>query len=116
MAQGGASEPATKADVQLVRAELGAVRNELKAEIGSVKVTVDKLVVEMVKTQADLRDIRQTMATKDDIGRVLAAIDAFAGKAVAYDQKSYSHGAILTDHEDKLRDHGRRLSSLEAKP
>lgn len=47
--------------------------------------------------------------------RILGAIDAFAKMGETYDQKEISHGAILTDHEDKLRGHGRRLTSLETK-
>jgi chromosome segregation ATPase len=119
MANGKGSEPATKAElktevqavrtdlaavrtelkveIQAVRTDLASVRSEMKAEIQGVKATVDKLAVEVVKTQADVRDIRHTMATKmadkDDVSRILAAIDAFARKAVSYDQKSHSHGA-----------------------
>lgn len=95
MPTGKAAAPAAKGDLE-------AACNGLHAEIAAVR--------------AALREIHQTMATKDDVGRVLNAIDAFAQKGQSYDQKSLSHGAILTDHEDKLRDHGRRLTMLEAKP
>lgn len=135
MTHGKESDAATKADIQAVRTELKAeiqtVRTELKADIHTVRTElsakidstktelnakIDKVVVEVIKTQAEVRDLRRTMATKDDVSIILAAIDSFAGKAKSYDQKSVSHGAILTDHEDKLRLHGRRLSSLESKP
>lgn len=134
MATGKAAAPATKGDLEVVRkdlraeitsvrtelrGEIAAVRTELRGEIAAVrtqlKASINKVAAEVVKTQAELREVRQTMATKDDVSRILNAIDAFAQKGQSYDQKSLSHGAILTDHEDKLRDHGRRLTTLEAK-
>lgn len=135
--KGKSGAPASKADIAAVETRLtrdiAAVETSLKTDIARLDQkldqnvarldqnvarldrNIDRLAAEVVKTQADVRDIRLTMATKDDVGRILAAIDAFAGKAVAYDQKSISHGAILTEHEDKLREHGRRLVSLETK-
>lgn len=107
--------PKAKGSELASKADLEAVRSELKADLGALKATVNKVAAEVVKTQAELREVRQTMATKDDVGRILNAIDAFAQKGQTYDQKALSHGAIITDHEDRLRDHGRRLTALEIK-
>lgn len=104
MAPGNDSEPATKGD--------------LKLAVDRLDKKIDKVAAELVKTQAVMRDMRHDMtglATKDDVSRILGAIDAFAKKGETYDQKAISHGAILTDHEDKLRAHGRRLTSLETR-
>lgn len=105
MPNGKGSEPATRADLEAVRSE--------------INTTISKVAAAVVKTQAEVRELRQTMATKmatkDDVSRILDAIDAFAQKGQTYDQKALSHGAILADHEDKLRGHGRRLTALETK-
>ena len=121
--KGKGEAPASRADLAGVEGRLDAriadVEGRLNAKIADVEGRLDakigRVAMELVKTQDRLKTIEDTMANKDDVGRILAAIDVFAGKAVAYDQKSLSHGAILTDHEDKLREHGRRLAALETK-
>lgn len=97
-------KPATKADLQ-------AVRSELKEDIKRVAVAV-------VKTQSDIQEIRHDMAakmsTKDDISRVLSAIDAFAKKSENYDKAVTLHGPILTEVQVGLKDHEKRLKTLES--
>lgn len=115
MANGKGNEPATRAEL---KTEVQALRTDLETVRTELKTSINKVAAEVVKTQAEMRGMRHTMtgmATKDDVSRILAAIDSFAGKAVSYDRKSHSHGAILMDHEDKLRTHDRRLTSLESK-
>lgn len=112
-----ADAPATRADLESIeagiRADLGAVETRLDRKI-------DRIAVELVKTQSDVRSIREAMetkmATKDDVSRILAAIDAFAQKGESYDRKAVSHGGILVDHTESLKDHERRLRVIEAKP
>ncbi|MFH2204868.1 MAG: hypothetical protein ABIJ96_17280 [Elusimicrobiota bacterium] len=82
------SKPATQADVQ---------RLDKK---------IDRFGIEIVKTQDEIRTIKhdmKSMATKDDVSRILAAIDSFAQKGETYDRKALSHGHILSEHESKLR-------------
>lgn len=89
---------------------------ELDHKVGELDHKVDRLAVELVRTQADLREVKGHMATKEDISRVLQAIDNFAGKSEAYDRKAFSHADILLNHETRLKDHDQRLSVLEFKP
>lgn len=115
--------PATKGDIIAsetgLRAEIKATESALRSDLEAVEVRLDKKIdrvaAELVRTQADVRAIRASMATKDDVGQILSAIDAFAQMGEAYDRKAVSHGAILNDHTAAIRDHGRRLDSLEAK-
>lgn len=111
MANGKGSEAATKADVE-------SLRTELKADVQAVKADVNKVAIAVVKAEARIDRVKQELlATMErNTSNILNAIDAFAKKGETYDRKALSHGAILTDHEDKLRDHGRRLTSLEFKP
>lgn len=92
-------EPATKAD--------------LKDLAKATKDDIRRLAESIVATQARVESIERRMATRDDISRVLGAIDAFARKAEAYDRKALSHGDILENHIALLREHGRRISSIE---
>ena len=77
-------QPATKADISLLKAEmatkteLAAVKTELREDIARLDKKIDRVAVALVNTQADVRKIEQTMATKNDVERILDAIDAFA--------------------------------------
>lgn len=75
--------------------KIGDVENKLSQKIGDVKNTlnkkIDSVAVELVKTQADIRRIKETMSTKDDVSRIMNAIDAFARKAETYGRKALSH-------------------------
>ena len=81
------SEPATKGD-------LTNLKNELNGKIDSVE---QRLSIEIAKTQADVREIKETIATKvatkDDISRVMNAIDAFAAEALSYRNHDTIRGA-----------------------
>ncbi|OGR46421.1 MAG: hypothetical protein A2X37_07805 [Elusimicrobia bacterium GWA2_66_18] len=106
---------ATKTDISLLKAEL-ATKTELREEIKSVKTEltaqINRVAAAVVNTQADVRRIEQAMATKDDISRVLKAIDAFAGKSESDHNAVVLHGRILTDVQVGLKDHEGRLNIL----
>ena len=69
-------KPATKAGISLLAT---------KTELDHLDKKIDRVAAALVNTQADVREIRNDMATKmatkDDISRVLSAIDAFAKKS-----------------------------------
>ncbi len=93
-----------------------ATKAGLKTLENKLDKKIDGVAIELVKTQADLRRIEGTMATKSDTDRIMNAIDAFARKAETYDRKALSHGDQLQGHEAKLQDHEKRLSAVESKP
>lgn len=110
MADNG-GKPATKSDLQTVRSEL---KSDLQTVRSELKEDVKRLAIELVKTQADVREIKQTMATKEDVGRILNAIDSFAKKAVSYDRAAALHGHALTELQVGQKDHEKRLKSIES--
>ena len=101
------SEPASKAD-------LNAVRSELKTEIKAVN---HRLGLGITKTNERIDSLERTLRDKmrENTSRILGAIDAFCKKSEAYDQKSFSHGDILQSHESRFGDHEKRISALETK-
>lgn len=100
-------QPATKADVQAV-----------KADVQKLSETVTRLAIDLSKTQADVRRIEDNiatkLATKDDIGRVISAIDAFAAQALSYQNHDKLRGGKIMEHETKIENHEGRLVLLEA--
>ena len=61
----------------------------MREEISLLSKKIDRVAAELVNTQADVREIRRDMATKDDVSRILGAIDAFV--------------VDLKDHEGRLK-------------
>lgn len=81
-------QPATKADISLLKADLKTDVKALQVDMAVVKAAivnldqkVGRVAVALVNTQADVRRIEQYMATKKDVERILGAIDAFAMKS-----------------------------------
>jgi len=99
------NQPATKSDLI-----------ELKNEVNQ---KIENGFIELLKTQTDVRNIKETMATtmatKDDINRIMNAIDVFAGEAKDYRRKDADRGHMLMEHHDKLENHESRVTALEAK-
>ena len=102
--------------------EASTKRLDEKIDISTKKLDdkINKVALGLAATQADVREIKHTMATsmatKSDVDRIMNAIDAFARKAETYDRKALSHGEILQNHETKIQDHDRRLKAIESNP
>ena len=103
MADKTQSEPATKGDLAKVKIELTE--------------TITRLAIELSKTQTDVRqikdDIATKLATKDDISRIMSAIDAFAAEAQSSRNHDALRGGKIMEHETKLNNHEGRLALLE---
>ncbi len=120
--------PATKGDLEkfATKNDLNKLEQKLTGKIDSVETRVVNLenitkniAIDLTKTQTDIRDMKETMATtmatKDDINRIMNAIDVFAGEAKDYRRKDADRGHTLMEHHDKLEDHESRVTALEAK-
>jgi len=96
---------------------LAELKTEFKSEISTLTETVIRLAVDGAKTQADVRQIKDDMATKmstkNDINRILNAIDKFTGMTENYKRKDLERGQMLMKQEDKLQNHESRLVLLE---
>ncbi|MBI5597513.1 MAG: hypothetical protein HY928_15595 [Elusimicrobia bacterium] len=114
-----------KSDISAVKSELkgdiSAVKSELKGDISAVKSElkgdISKLAAAVVRADAKADRVKAELLAMMErhTSRILDSIDAFAKKGETYDRKAVTHGAMLVEHTDALRDHGRRLTSLEAK-
>ena len=100
-----------KSDMTEVKTDLAGV----KTDLAGVKTQLKAVTVALVKTQADVREIKETMATKSDVERILVAVESFAGKAQVYDRAAVLHGHALTEAQVTLRDHEKRLRAIETR-
>ena len=111
------SGPASKGDLTKLENVLKDDIAKLDIKISTLAETVTRLAIDGAKTQADVRQIKDDMATKlstkDDISRVMSAIDKFAGVAENYKRKDLERGHMLMEQHDKLENHEGRLILLE---
>ena len=95
--------------------EFESVREEIKKL--ATKEDFHKLANEIIKTQTDLKEVKETVATKEELrnteSRILNAIDAFAVKAQNYDQKALFHGGRINELDEGIKDHEVRITQLE---
>lgn len=112
-------QPATKSDIARLGAEIKEgfaaldVKSATKADTGRLDAKIDRVAVEVVHAQADIRDIKATMSTKDDFERIMRHIDKFAADAIHYHRADATRGKALIDVEVQVTDHERRISRLE---
>ncbi|MFN0117680.1 MAG: hypothetical protein ACKVQC_05225 [Elusimicrobiota bacterium] len=52
---------------------------------------VNRIAFALVKTQEDVKEIRETMATKNDIQKILDQVDAFAAGTASLDRNAIIH-------------------------
>lgn len=106
---------ATKADISLLRAEL-ATKDELADAVSRLDKKIDRVAVEVVKTQGRMQQMEERINVKMDtrFNQVLGAIDAFAKKWEGQSNAVVLHGRALTDVQVGLKDHEGRLKTLES--
>ncbi|MFN0117898.1 MAG: hypothetical protein ACKVQC_06370 [Elusimicrobiota bacterium] len=52
---------------------------------------VNRIALSLVKTQEEVKEIRETMATKSDIQKVLDTVEAFATSTASLDRSAIIH-------------------------
>ena len=106
--------------------KIDSVEQKLTGKIDSVEGRVSNLetitkniAIDLVKTQTDVRDIKHDiatkMATKNDINRIMNAIDQFSSEYTSYRNKDIIRGDAIMQHEKQITSHENRISSLEAR-
>ena len=121
--------PVTKTDLIQARRELSdelaqvrstmATKHDLKCAVDELNGKISRVAMAVVRTQADVSEIKSTMATsmstKNDINRVLTAIDSIAGKTQDNNRAAIIHGQALTEDRVQLQNHERRIKSIETR-
>jgi len=104
--------PTTKADLKEVESRLDAKIDGVEKSLGS---RINGLAGAWVKTDAkmDRMEERLSALIRDESGKTAARIDVFLGKLQTYERESHMFPKTLDEHGATLRDHERRLSSIE---
>lgn len=119
------NQPATKGDLEGVRSDLKAdighldqkvddVRSELKDELKAVE---KKLVLGNIKTNTRMDKMEERLRAdiRDVSHQVAGRIDSFLNRLETYDRESVTLPKTLDEHGTMLRDHEKRLTTIETK-
>lgn len=102
---------------QNLNAKIGSIEQNLNGKIDSVEtglnIKIKDVYLEVIKLQSRVGNIEEKMSTKDDISRVLNAIDKFTAVTENYKRKDLERGHMLMDQQEKLQNHETRLVTLE---
>jgi len=107
-----------KQDINTLKQDVGTLKQDvgvMKGDISSLHSISHNNTVSILRLQNDMNDVKERMATKDDVNRIISSIDAFAAEAQAYRQKDTHRGRLITEHDELLKNHEHRLSTLETK-
>jgi hypothetical protein len=113
------SQTATKSDLKKLESRMNFKFTGIDSRINQLDMKLDTktgLLAEAIfKMDQRLTNVENTMATKNDIQRVLDHIDAFAGQIQDYSRKAVVHDYRFNQLEPQVEDHEKRISFLEKK-
>ena len=111
--------PATRGQLKVVKSELEAriegVRAELGGKIQQLDGTMRRQGEVLFNVDRRLTRVEETMATKEDVHKIYEAVLDAAEKGRTYFEKMLTHQAILQSHEAALKNHGQRIGALESR-
>ncbi len=90
-----------------------ATKDDLKSF--ATKDDFHRLAREVVKIQGDLRDVKDNMATKKEILRLITTVESFAAGTADNRRTLLVYDKTLGEHRVRLDTHDRRLTSLESR-
>ena len=77
------------------------------------------MAIGLVRTQAELRDMKENMVTRADLraanAPILKAVEGLSERIVSYEYRTAVRTDKFMSQERKLEDHERRITKLEKK-
>jgi hypothetical protein len=78
------------------------LEQKLDSSVERLDGKIDRVALSLLKTQADVEEIKNTMATKSDIDRVINLVADFSKKTDLALQNQDIHRGYIHDHEARL--------------
>jgi len=63
-----------------IRQEMAGMGKDIKQEMDTMNNKINKLAIDYLDMKEDIKKIKENMATKDDINKILSAVDAAIGQ------------------------------------
>src|SRR3989338_3828495 len=101
-------------DPPVTRSEFQQETQAVRSDIKTLDDKVNRIAVELQNTQRDVRDIKETMFTKDEGQKIMGGIDKVMQRIEVFDSKALTQDHRLGNLEKSSEDHESRITSLES--
>lgn len=98
-----------------LKSSFDSFRGEMQAEIAKLHATDARIAASAVRLEGRMDKLEATVATKDDISRVISHIVSFSRDVEAAQRDRISSSNAYMSHQRQLEDHEARLSRLEGR-
>src|SRR5258708_25300641 len=95
------------------KSDPAVTRSEFLAETKSIRTQISKLALEVIKNRDELKEVKETMATKNDIGKILNTIDSFSQRVETYDRQTRLHDHRIKHHNTRPSTYSRNSARLK---
>jgi len=96
--------------------EINGLHQKVDSSVDRLGQKIDRIALELIKTQEDLREVKETMSTKEDVNLILNRIDGLSKQMSVFDQEERVQSFQLQDVRAKVENHEARLTVLESSP
>ena len=106
-----AEKPATRKDL----ARLGRrLDGRIRSHVSRLDTKIDRVAASLIRTQADVSEIKEKMATKDDIRTIITAVHRMSDELQPAREERARIPVSLDRHGETLRNHEKRITTLES--
>lgn len=114
------SQPATKADLDIMRADLDLMRSEFKTDVSGLKTDVSNLqasnrniAMTVAGHTEEFKAIRMQLRKLDDLDGLKKSVEMFTSEIIASRRERALADKSFRDQQETLSDHELRLTRLE---
>jgi predicted RNase H-like nuclease (RuvC/YqgF family) len=86
----------------------------VKDDIKSVKDVISSMAIKIIDNIEDLKTMKETVSTKDDIQRIISSIDSFGSQTKDHERTAELNTHRIKELEPKVENHEKRIGKLES--
>ena len=105
---------ATKDDIKRLDEKIDTVDEKIDTVDKKIDTTTMRLYKEIIKNSEDIKNLKETVATKDDIRQIMTAIDSFGSQTKDHERTAEINTHRIKELEPKVEDHEKRIGKLES--
>ena len=87
---------------------------QVDKRLEQVDGSINRLAKSIITINDRVDSIEQKMSTKDDVQRIITAIDNLTGMTLDHENKAITNTHRLNEIEPKVEDHEKRIVALES--
>ncbi|MCB4790720.1 MAG: hypothetical protein LHV68_02420 [Elusimicrobia bacterium] len=87
---------------------------KIDGRFDKVELALQNQAAAIISNTEDIKIIKETMATKDDVQKILSAVDNIARDVIDVGRKSVVNTHRINEMDIKIEEHEKRISRLES--